>query len=258
MMRRFFDRFDSLQSIKDSSEEEIVNLINELGMQNIKAKRIKMFCSAFAEDVDLIRDGIAGFRGVGDYTQESVDVFICRDRSVDAKDKEIKKYLERSYSFLDLKNRISSDIDKRGFTRDNMINSPKEILDYFYEYDSNMFCNVIDDRLVYVIDKLDTYKNCLQNVNERLKNDITTRQAVIQFDQSGDLPNCTVSIQFQIRDGVLYLSIFQRSQDIEKLEMDCEIFNRMALEVIKHQERVDDYRVRVFVGNMHRLNKKII
>lgn len=256
MMRRFFDRFDSLQSIRDSSEEEIANLISELGMQNVKAKRIKMFCTAFSEDVDLIRDGVVGFRGVGDYTQESVDVFICRDRSVDAKDKEIKKYLERSYSFLDLKNMISSDIDKRGFTRCDMNNSPKEILDYFYEYDSNMFCNVIDDRLVYVIDKLDTYKNCLQNVNRRLKNDITTRQAVIQFDQSEDLPNCTVSIQFQIRDSVLYLSIFQRSQDIEKLEMDCEIFNRMALEVIKHQERVDDYRVRVFVGNMHRLDKK--
>lgn len=252
MMRRFFKKFNSLQSIRDASEDQIVSEIRELGMQNVKAKRIKMFCSSFSDSVDLMRDNIVGFLGVGDYTQESIDVFIKRDNNIDAKDKEIRAYLDRSYDFKALYYQTNKFIDENGSLQPIKRYAPKEVLNYLYEYDSNMFCDVIDDRLKYVIDKLDTYKKSLEDVNNRLFFHRSNRQAVIQFDQSGILPNCTVSIQFQIRENILYLSVFQRSQDIEKMEMDCEIFNRMALEVIKKQDDVDDYRVKVFVGNVHK------
>lgn len=252
MMRKFFKKFNSLQSIRDASEGQIVSEIRELGMQNVKAKRIKMFCSSFSDSVDLMRDNIVGFLGVGDYTQESIDVFIKRDNNVDAKDKEIRAYLDRSYDFKALYDQTNKFIDENGSLQPIKRYAPKEVLNYLYEYDSNMFCDVTDDRLKYVIDKLDTYRESIEDVNNRLFFHKSNRQSVIQLDQSGIFPNCTVSIQFQIRDNILYLSVFQRSQDIEKMEMDCEIFNRMALEIIKRQEDVDDYRVKVFVGNMHK------
>ena len=252
MKRRFFKKFNSLQSIRDASEYQIVSEIRELGMQNVKAKRIKMFCSSFSDSVDLMRDNIVGFLGVGDYTQESIDVFIKRDNNIDSKDKEIRAYLDRSYDFKALYDQTNKFIDENGSLQPIKRYAPKEVINYLYEYDSNMFCDVTDDRLKYVIDKLDTYRESIEDVNNRLFFHRSNRQSVIQFDQSGIITNCTVSIQFQIRDNILYLSVFQRSQDIEKMEMDCEIFNRMALEIIKRQEDVDDYRVKVFVGNMHK------
>lgn len=252
MMRKFFKRFPTLESIREADINDISEEIEDLGLQHAKANRIKSFCSAFSEEVDLMRDSLLGFKGVGDYSQESVDLFIKRNRDIETKDEEIRAYLQKIIDFDSFKKKTERFIEDNGSLQPIKRYAPIEVLNYFYEYDSTLFCDVIDDRLKYVIDKLDTYKKSLEDVNNRLFFNDSNRQSVIQFDQSGILPNCTVSIQFQIRDNILHLSVFQRSQDIEKMEMDCEIFNRMALEVIKKQDDVDDYRVKVFVGNMHK------
>lgn len=252
MMRNFFKKFPSLESIRMASEDKIAEQLKDLGLQNVKASRIKKFCKAFPEDYDVVKNDLIGFPGVGEYAQESVDVFIRRKSNASANDKEIRNYLQNSASFEDFKNSISDYISNFGSLQPIKRYAPLEVLNFAYNYDSKLFCDVTDDRLTYVIDKLETYKESLTDVNNRLFFHRSNRQAVIQFDQSGILPNCTVSIQFQIRENVLYLTVFQRSQDIEKLEMDCEIFNRMALEIIKKQEGVDDYKVQVLVGNMHK------
>lgn len=251
MMRRFFKRFDSIEKICISETSDISSEIEELGLQNVKADRIKSFCEYIRYRDRFYEENVSNMPGAGEYSEESIDVFVRRNIDREVSDKEIKRYLDRSIDFSVIKSKAEGDIFCEGTFQPIARYAPKEILNYIYEYDSKLFCRVTDDRLKYVNDKLTIYKDALADVNYRLKWNDTNRQSVIQFDQSGILPNCTVSIQFQIRDSILYLSIFQRSQDVEKMEMDCEIFNRMALEVIKNQENIDEYKVKVFVGNMH-------
>ena len=85
----------------------------------------------------------------------------------------------------------------------------------------------------------------------KLLQDRTTRQAVVQFSQAGRKPNCTVSVQFQVRGRSLFVSVFQRSQDIAMVEKDCETYARMACFISKFIE-VDSYDVYVCVGNLHK------
>jgi thymidylate synthase len=158
-------------------------------------------------------------------------------------------------SFEKLKNKVDSFINRNGIVSIIKNQKVSEVLNYRYRYDSTLKINVTDDEIKYVIDKLNTYEESLKNAINYLKNDIYNRQSLVQFDQSQPFPNCTVSIQFQIRKNTLYTTVFQRSQDIDKMAMDCEIFNRMSLYIIKNFENVDSYKVIVFVSNMHKILK---
>ena len=158
--------------------------------------------------------------------------------------------------FGDFKEVISNSIDTFGLL--NLKTKTIEVLNYYYEFDHNLEFKTAGDQLQYVIDKLSLYESNLNDVKTRLAVNEVDRQCVILFDQSLPLPNCTVSIQFQIRGKKLYLSVFQRSQDIEKLEMDCDIFARMAKEVILSNNDIcnGEFDVKVFVGNMHKYIKE--
>jgi thymidylate synthase len=256
MMRKLFKKFPTEESMIFSTESELSSSISELGLQNVKAKRIRDFLKSIVADSEFYMKDVSELPGVGSYTEESIDVFVRRNIDRDISDKEIRAYVEKIVEFETMKSKVEGDIYCTGSKMPIERYAPTEILNYSYEYDSTLFCDVTDDRLRYVTDKLRDYREALEIVNYRLRWNRYNRQAVIQFDQPEILPNCTVSIQFQIRDNILYLSVFQRSQDVAKMEMDCEIFNRMALEVIKNQEDVDDYKVSVFVGNMHKFDKR--
>jgi methyl-CpG-binding domain protein 4 len=246
MMRGFFAKYPTIGSLRKANELELADDISMLGLQNVKAQRIKAFIKDY-DDGNPIKD----MAGVGDYAVESYNVFVNRKLKAGADDKEINKYLEHAIKCDFMVERLTKHIEKCGFEEVVAGNRMKELINFPYEYGSSTFCRITDDRLEYVLDKLATYREALLDVVMCLRKDPTSRQAVIQLDQSPPLPNCTVSIQFQIRRNMLILSVFQRSQDVEKIEMDCEIFNRMALEVIKKIEGIDDYRVEVFVGNLH-------
>lgn len=246
MMRGFFAKYPTISSLRKANELELAEDIAMLGMQNVKAQRIKAFAAQY-EHSDAIKD----LSGIGDYATESYNVFVNRKLKSGADDKEINRYLEHVIKCTDMVDHFRKHISKVGADEIVAGCQMKEIYNFPYEYGSSTFCRITDDRIDYVLDKVATYREALLDVVMCLRKDSTSRQAVIQLDQSPPLPNCTVSIQFQIRKNVLILSVFQRSQDIEKMEMDCEIFNRMALEVIKKIEGIDDYRVEVFVGNLH-------
>lgn len=252
MMRKLFKKFPTEESIIYSIENGLALFISDLGLQNVKAKRIRDFLKSVDNDPEFYLRDVSKLPGVGTYTEESVDVFIRRNIKRDIKDKEIKNYVDNLYSFESLLSKVEGDILCIGSLQPVPRYAPVEILNYSYRYDSRTFLNVTDKRLKYVLDKLDIYEEELKEVNYKLRWNRANRQAVIQFDQSGLLPNCTVAIHFQIRDNILYTTVYQRSQDTAKMEMDCEIFNRMSLEVIKEQEDVDDYQVLVNVGNMHK------
>jgi len=253
VMRRFFKTFPSIEMIRRSSVDLIEDEIKELGLQRVKAKRIKSFCDTFDLSIDIIKDSIIGFPGVGEYSQESVDVFIARmlidPRSIN--DKEIKKYVSNVLQFEDFKKTIADRLIYEGCSSVTGGAKVRESINFNYCYDSRLFTRICDSRLGYVEKKVENLSDQIARVTDKLITDNTSRQAVIQFDQSDPLPNCTVACQFQIRDCKLFASVFQRSQDVEKLETDCEIFNRLSLKIIGQIERLDDYFVNVCVGNMH-------
>lgn len=68
----------------------------------------------------------------------------------------------------------------------------------------------------------------------RLREDPDTRKVAATFTSPEDTdPPCTMSIQLMLRDGALYMTTFNRSQDIDfAFKMDCglfgEVIERMA------------------------------
>jgi len=252
IMRDFFKSFPDQDSIMVADDLKIEKAISNLGLQHTKAKRIKDFTAAVINDPRFYSKDVTSMPGIGRYAEESIDVFIGRNDQRIPGDKEIYKYIKNVVSADKLLSKVEGDIFCLGDFQPVARYAPKELLNYSYSYGSELFCKIADDeRLSYIDQKLSDYKDQLEYVNYRLRWNRSNRQSIIQFDQPEILPNCTVSIQFQIRDDALYVTVFQRSQDIAKMEMDCEIFNRMALDVIKNQDEVDDYKVTVFVGNMH-------
>jgi thymidylate synthase len=249
--RSFFTHFPTLGTIRNARESYIVDKIEPLDLSNIKAACIRDLAYSLS-DKDSVRNTIIGFPGTTAFAEESFQLFVRRKASLRSDNKEINRYVKSIMPVNELLDTIDADLSRRGSKCVVSGKKMEEIIGYEYEYSSTLFCQVCDDQEQYVKDKLITYKDALRNAILRIILHRNTRQAIVQFDQSLPLPNCTVSIQFQIRENVLYLLVFQRSQDILKVEMDCEIFNRMALEVIKEIEDVDEYVVRVYVGNMHR------
>ena len=78
------------------------------------------------------------------------------------------------------------------------------------------------DRIQNIKDEVDGFKfNQLQMCEELLRRDPNTRQAVIHIKQARDIIghptkdlNCTVCLQFFIRDGKLYMTTYMRSNDL--------------------------------------------
>lgn len=153
--------------------------------------------------------------------------------------------------FKDLKDKISKDLDIFGSLQPVPRYKPLEVLNYFYEFDHNLILKPNLEDLKYVEEKLVTYKDQIDTVLKYLRQNKYNRQAIIQFEQKLPLPNCTVSIQFQIRNDEVITSVFQRSQDLKKTEMDCEIFRRLSL-IVSALYDIDKFQVKVFVGNMHK------
>jgi thymidylate synthase len=254
VMRGFFDRFPTLDHLIHSDIDKIADEIKVLGLQNVKAERIKKFATeCYGMRLDSCLD-VSILPGLGHYAEESMQVFVRREiMSHHPVDKEIFAYVRGVRPFSKLKEGILNDINEYGEDTEWRKYETKELINYMYSFDDKLFCKVTDhERLKYVNEKLETYRNHLDDVATALTFNRWSRQAVIQFEMPKVLPNCTVSVQFQRRREKLLVTVFQRSQDIEKLEMDCEIFARMALEVIKKVPDLDGYAVDVFVGNMHR------
>ena len=150
-----------------------------------------------------------------------------------------------------LKERIKNDIKTLGNINIVSGKKVKEIVDYRYEFDDSFFNFGLSlDEMFYVEEKIIRYKEKINTLIEEILNDNTSRQIVLTFDQDRPLPNCTVSMQFLCRGSVLYVIIYQRSQDIEKVAMDCEIFTRIA-QMFKKALSTNEHHYVCYVGNMH-------
>lgn len=103
----------------------------------------------------------------------------------------------------------------------------------------------------YVNRKLKKYNHETMKVIKKLKNDKTTRQAVLHFDLTGHKPECMQLMQFMIRNNKLYMFVYSRSLDAKnKLEQDIEVAYRFAVRV-STQCDVDIHVIKFYVGNLH-------
>lgn len=103
-----------------------------------------------------------------------------------------------------------------------LINLPLEIPGY------HTLPDLPKNQQKYVDDKIIDYLGQIERCYEILGGDRTSRQAVVQFDTTGSLPNCMVSVSFQIRKGKLYANVLMRSWDVKnKFFQDYAIISTM-------------------------------
>lgn len=155
-------------------------------------------------------------------------------------------------TFKQLHDNLIERIRDLGQTRIVSGRKVREILDMPVSIPPNFIAeNLTGEHQDYVSQKLRDYEDELHECIDRLKDDITTRQAVMQFDTGGSFPNCTVAIHFQIRSGMLTTSVFQRSMDVkEKFGQDYTIFRLMSHEV-QDELNVDWRGTTIYITNAH-------
>lgn len=136
-------------------------------------------------------------------------------------------------TFKQLHGSLIERIDNVGQTRVVAGRKVREILDVPVSIPPSFIAEELkQEHRDYVHEKITEYESDLQECIGKLKDDMTSRQAVLQFDTGGNFPNCTVAIHFQVRSGMLSTSVFQRSMDVkEKFGQDYTIFRLMSHEV---------------------------
>jgi methyl-CpG-binding domain protein 4 len=90
LIENFFKKWPTSKSVMVEEDSAISDFIKTTGFQNVKAKRIKQFSSAWESG---IRDPFK-FPGIGDYGREAWRIFVTEDLSFIPKDKKLKMYLE--------------------------------------------------------------------------------------------------------------------------------------------------------------------
>ena len=90
LIESFFKKWPNSKSLIWEDDLVISDFIKTTGFQNVKAKRIKNFSSAWESGV---RDPFK-FPGIGDYGREAWRIFVTKDISFIPKDKKLKMYLE--------------------------------------------------------------------------------------------------------------------------------------------------------------------
>lgn len=108
------------------------------------------------------------------------------------------------------------------------------------------------DHIEYANDKIQQYREDIQFLINKLKEDSQSRQAVVSFEIKSDLPNCMLSIQVQIRKSQIYCSVYQRSLDIVgKLPQDA-LIAKIICDIVANQfNLVSNHQIDFFVGNSH-------
>ena len=90
LIESFFKKWPNSKSLIWEDDLVISDFIKTTGFQNVKARRIKNFSSAWESGV---RDPFK-FPGIGDYGREAWRIFVTKDISFIPKDKKLKMYLE--------------------------------------------------------------------------------------------------------------------------------------------------------------------
>lgn len=149
-----------------------------------------------------------------------------------------------------------SNIDelKSDFTLSTLRRDKVEEINYAFSLDAAKFINILDkEQQYYTNKKLKEFHVEILIVLEKLRKDKTTRQAVLRFPIDGDLPNCMLDIQFQIRKERIITTVYQRSLDmLTKVQQDIQI----AINITEYfcdelSLSFEESKCVFFVGNAH-------
>lgn len=94
VIKEFFKRWPSPQSVIDADDEEMKDVIRSLGLYNRRTKSIKNF----SRDWVKLPKGtdILSYRGLGQYAKDSYEIFINKNLNVNPTDKVLIRYLKEN------------------------------------------------------------------------------------------------------------------------------------------------------------------
>lgn len=151
---------------------------------------------------------------------------------------------------MNLQAQLVNEIELYGQSQIVSGKNTKELINYSFSVHDFDYI-LTDEQRKYVSDKLSDYLDSIMLAINRLKNDINSRQAVIQFDANADMPNCLISIQLLIRNNKLFVIVYSRSLDVtNKLYVDIEIVKRIS-DMIEKEFSIKLYSMYFHTGSLH-------
>ena len=128
----------------------------------------------------------------------------------------------------------------------------REVLNYNFLVPNDYECVLSTHDKKYVTQKLLKYNKDFKNIISILSKDINSRQAVLLFNKGAKkLPECFISIQFLIRNSIVYSLVTSRSLDvINKLNCDVSIVRELTNKILK-KFKLQNSIVEFSVGSLH-------
>lgn len=92
IVKKLFDKYPTPLAMIGANREEMADILKPTGLQNVKAERIQNFVNDYfnkkwKRPIEL--------RGIGQYGQDSWDIFIKKNHKIKPTDKVLISYLER-------------------------------------------------------------------------------------------------------------------------------------------------------------------
>lgn len=165
--------------------------------------------------------------------------------------------MERKHTTNNVARRFAIDLKSFGDRQTTHLGNTLFLLNKTYRYTSMMSLEPLKVfEHEYVVAKVERYWDALKKVALMWIKDEKSRQLIVKFDQANEdpeHPDCFVCLQFQVHNGCLYVSVYMRSQDVEKINMDSHFmfdYAKRFLSLIS----IESMRivVDVTVGNLHR------
>lgn len=85
-----------------------------------------------------------------------------------------------------------------------------------------------------------------------LNNDLSSRQCILSMNRGTEFMSCLLSIQFQIYNHKLYVTINLRSQAQQYIQKDSNLFKHITTQLLNGLDyEIQDVDMTVNVGNFH-------
>ena len=92
VLKEFFERWPTAGFLLYATVDEIAEVLQPLGMQNVRAKRIYKMTQQWLYEWD--GEDATQLCGIGKYGSDSYRIFYKNDIPSDVEDKELKRYIE--------------------------------------------------------------------------------------------------------------------------------------------------------------------
>jgi methyl-CpG-binding domain protein 4 len=95
VIEELFEKYKSSAEMQIADKKELSELLKPLGLYNKRAETLRKFSKDFDENVGTKGTKISDCYGIGQYGQDSWDIFIENKLDIKPTDKKLKAYLNR-------------------------------------------------------------------------------------------------------------------------------------------------------------------